>query len=114
MQWLQKLSNNNSTRTKPRVNGYAQRRPKSMTVSLTMKSKMVIGGNWGNIATFKPKVTIGICGKNCAGLVGPALESVAKQDFPHKLMEIVFVDGGSTDTTLKVVQNHLSQMDIVS
>jgi len=59
-----------------------------------------------------PKVTIGMCGRNCANIVGYALESVAQQDFPHDQMEIVFVDDGSEDNTLNVVKECFSRMDI--
>ena len=63
---------------------------------------------------MKPKVTIGICGQNCQDTVVTALDSVAKQDFPHELMEIVFIDDGSQDKTLRVVKDSLSKIDIVS
>ena len=63
---------------------------------------------------MKPRVTIGMCGMNCQNTVAAALESVAKQDFSHELMEIVFVDDGSRDNTLSVVKNYLSKMDIAS
>jgi glycosyltransferase involved in cell wall biosynthesis len=63
---------------------------------------------------LNPKVTIGICGRNCADFVVTALESAANQDFPHELMEIVFVDDGSEDRTLEVVTKYLSKLTIVS
>jgi glycosyltransferase involved in cell wall biosynthesis len=66
------------------------------------------------VAGLKPKVTIGICGRNCQDTVRDALESVAEQDYPHELMEVVFVDDGSEDNTLKVVEEYLSRTDIVS
>lgn len=61
---------------------------------------------------MKPKVTIGICGRNCESIVGFAIESVALQDFPHELMEILFVDDGSEDNTVKVAEGYLSKTDI--
>jgi glycosyltransferase involved in cell wall biosynthesis len=61
---------------------------------------------------LNPKVTIGICGRNCADFVVTALESAANQDFPHDSMEIVFVNDGSEDNTLEVVKNYLSKKDI--
>lgn len=63
---------------------------------------------------MKPKVTIGMCGRNCADLVAFALESVVKQDFPHDLMEIIFVDDGSEDNTLNAVKDRFSRMDIAA
>jgi glycosyltransferase involved in cell wall biosynthesis len=65
-----------------------------------------------NVIVLKPKVTIGICGRNCGDLVGFAIQSVAHQDFPHELMEIVFVDDGSDDNTVEVAKNYLSKTDI--
>ena len=64
------------------------------------------------VAGLKPKVTIGICGRNCQNTVEDALESVAKQDYPHESMDVVFVDDGSQDNTVIVVKNHLSQMNM--
>ena len=63
---------------------------------------------------MKPKVTIGICGMNCADIVSFALNSVARQDYPHEMMEILFVDDGSQDNTLSVVKKRLSRIDIPS
>jgi glycosyltransferase involved in cell wall biosynthesis len=63
---------------------------------------------------LKPKVTIGICGRNCQNIVCSALKSVDKQDFPHELMEIVFVDDGSEDNTVEIVKRILDEMDIDS
>jgi glycosyltransferase involved in cell wall biosynthesis len=61
---------------------------------------------------MKPKVTIGMCGRNCQDVVAKALESIARQNFPHDLMEVVFVDDGSEDDTARLVKNCLSRMDV--
>lgn len=60
----------------------------------------------------KPKVTIGICVRNCEVFIKEAIESVANQDFPHELMEIIVVDDGSEDKTLSIVLNLVSKVDI--
>ena len=60
----------------------------------------------------KPKVTIGMCVRNCESFVSKAINSVLNQDFPHRLVEIIIVDDGSRDGTLKVVLDLASKMDM--
>lgn len=61
---------------------------------------------------MKPKVTIGICVRNGAFTLHEAIESVMAQDYPHKLMEVIFVDDGSTDDTCSVINDYISKIDI--
>jgi glycosyltransferase involved in cell wall biosynthesis len=61
---------------------------------------------------MKPKVTIGICVRNCEDYIKEAIDSIRNQDFPHELMELIFVDDGSEDNTLSVIQECVSNMDI--
>lgn len=61
---------------------------------------------------LKPKVTIGICARNSQQILRSAIESAVRQDFPHELMEIVFVDDGSEDRTLNVMKEYASKIDI--
>jgi len=58
----------------------------------------------------KPEVTIGICVRNSAATLREAIESITLQDFPHKLMEIIFVDDGSTDETLSIIMRYAPRM----
>lgn len=60
----------------------------------------------------KPKVSVGICVKDGADSIGEAVDSVLSQDYPHTLMEILLVDGGSKDETIPIIQKHLSNSDI--
>ena len=60
----------------------------------------------------EPIVTIGICARNCQNTIGQALYSVGRQDYPHEKMEIVIVDDGSEDGTLRVVQEYTKKTDI--
>lgn len=57
-------------------------------------------------------VTVGICVKNGAQTITSALESVLSQTFPHHLMEVIVVDDGSQDDTLKLVESYVSQVDM--
>lgn len=65
-------------------------------------------------ARVKPIVSVGMCVRNCENTLRDAIESVAKQDFPHELMEIIFVDDGSEDCTPELISNYVSRMDINS
>jgi glycosyltransferase involved in cell wall biosynthesis len=61
---------------------------------------------------MKPTVTIGMCLRDCENTLRGAIESVIKQDFPHELMEIVFVDDGSKDGTFQIMSSYVSRIDI--
>jgi glycosyltransferase involved in cell wall biosynthesis len=61
---------------------------------------------------MKPKVTIGVCVRNCDDCVNEAIDSIVDQDFPHELIELIFVDDGSEDNTLSIIQQRISKMDI--
>lgn len=51
------------------------------------------------IATFNSKRTLKMC-----------LESVRKQEYDKKLIEIIIVDGGSSDSTLKIAKNYKTKI----
>jgi len=61
---------------------------------------------------MKPKVTIGICVRNCEDFIKEAIDSIINQDFPHELVEVIFVDDGSEDETLSIINDYASKMDI--
>jgi len=61
---------------------------------------------------IKPKVTIGVCVRNCAPTIRDAIESIIAQDYPHELMEVIFVDDGSEDETLSIIKEYESKMDM--
>ena len=60
---------------------------------------------------MKTKVTIGVCVRNCENMIKEAIESIIDQDFPHELMEVIFVDE-SEDNTLSIIQEYVSRIDI--
>lgn len=59
-----------------------------------------------------PKITIGVCVKNGAADIGKAITSIMEQDFPHENIEVIFVDDGSEDDTLSVIQSYLPKLDM--
>jgi glycosyltransferase involved in cell wall biosynthesis len=61
---------------------------------------------------LKSKVTLGVCVRNCERYIGEAIESILNQDYPHSLMELVFVDGDSEDSTRTIVEGSISKSDI--
>jgi len=61
---------------------------------------------------MKPKVTIGVCVKNAEATIKDAIESILVQDFPHELMEVIFVDDGSKDGTLSIIESYVPKMDM--
>lgn len=60
----------------------------------------------------RPLVTIGVCVKNCEDTIKDAIESIMSQDFPHELVEVIFVDDGSTDRTLSIIEGYVPKMDM--
>ncbi len=66
----------------------------------------------GDSCAMAPKVTIGVCVRNSETSVKEAIDSILDQDFPHELMEVIFVDDGSEDGTLRVILDSVSRMDM--
>lgn len=62
----------------------------------------------------KTRVTIGMCIRNAEATIREAIESVVNQDFTHQLMELIIVDGHSTDDTMSIVSDYLGKIDIES
>ena len=61
---------------------------------------------------MRPKVTVGVCVRNCESFIKEAIDSIINQDFPHELMEVIFVDDGSEDNTLSIIKEYVSRIDI--
>ena len=61
---------------------------------------------------MKPFVSIGVCVKNSSSTLRDAIESIINQDFVHELMEVIFVDDGSEDNTLSIIEECVSRIDI--
>ena len=50
--------------------------------------------------------------RNCEDTVGEAIESIMKQDYPHELIEVIFVDDGSGDRTLSIIRDYAPKIDM--
>jgi len=64
------------------------------------------------VCILNPKVTIGVCVRNCQDTLGKVIEGIMAQDYPHELMEVIFVDDGSEDGTLSIVERYVAKMDM--
>jgi glycosyltransferase involved in cell wall biosynthesis len=60
-----------------------------------------MGLNVNNSA--KPFVTIGLCVRNNSDCIKEAYNSIINQDFPRDQLELLFVDDGSSDRTVAVI-----------
>lgn len=59
-----------------------------------------------------PALTVLIPARNEEADIERCLEAVLSQDHPHDLMEVVLVDGGSTDRTVEVASRVLEVSDV--
>jgi glycosyltransferase involved in cell wall biosynthesis/ubiquinone/menaquinone biosynthesis C-methylase UbiE len=55
-----------------------------------------------------PKVTVVIPMMNEKAYIGKCLESILTQDYPHELVEILVVDGGSRDGSIEIVEGFVA------
>lgn len=61
---------------------------------------------------MKPMVTVGVCVRNSAATLREAIESILCQDYPHELMEVIFVDDGSEDETLSIIKSYVPKINM--
>ncbi len=57
-------------------------------------------------------VTVGICIRNAEESIKSVIESVLNQDFPKDQIEIIFVDDGSDDRTLEIIEDFISRIEV--
>jgi glycosyltransferase involved in cell wall biosynthesis len=61
---------------------------------------------------MNPLVTVGLCVRNCEDYINETIKSLLSQDFPHALIEVVAVDGNSTDKTLSIIKKELGKSNV--
>jgi len=59
------------------------------------------------------KTTVGVCVKNNERTVEGAIDSILNQKYPKELMQIIIVDGCSTDRTLPIIKNMTSEKHMI-
>ena len=47
---------------------------------------------------------------NCGNFLNLCLDSIANQDYPKELIEILIIDGGSTDDTVEIAKNYTDKI----
>jgi len=60
------------------------------------------------------RVTIGICAKNSEKTINNTVRSLLTQDYPLEKIQIVFVDDGSNDQTLNIINKICSEINIIT
>ncbi len=58
------------------------------------------------------KITVGVCVKNNERTIKTTIESILNQKYPRELMQVIIVDGCSTDRTLPIIENLTSKRDM--
>lgn len=59
-----------------------------------------------------PTVSIAMCVKNVEHTVKAAVESILNQDYPLELIELIIIDGCSSDNTISIIKKSLSNHNI--
>ena len=52
--------------------------------------------------------------RNSENIIREAIDSIINQDYPHEITEVIFVDDGSVDKTLSVIESYVPKMDMVT
>jgi len=58
------------------------------------------------------KVTVGMCVKNSERTIKGAIDGLLNQKYPREQMQVIIVDGCSTDRTLPIIKNVTSEMEM--
>lgn len=58
------------------------------------------------------KITIGVCVKNSERTIKGAIAGIFNQKYPREQMQVIIVDGCSTDRTVPIIRNMALEMDM--
>ena len=58
------------------------------------------------------KITVGVCVKNSERTIKGAIDGILNQNYPREQMQVIIVDGCSTDRTLPIIKNMISETDM--
>jgi glycosyltransferase involved in cell wall biosynthesis len=58
------------------------------------------------------KTTVGVCVKNSERTIKGAIAGILNQNYPREQMQVIIVDGCSTDRTLPIIKNMISETDM--
>src|SRR5208282_5448025 len=61
---------------------------------------------------MESQITVGICVKNAQSTIGETIESILAQNYRRDLVEIIVVDGNSSDATLSIVRKIVSKTNM--
>lgn len=62
-------------------------------------------GSYMGLREINPEISVAITTYNSATTIDRVLEALISQDYPHELIEVIVVDGGSIDNTLEIVKS---------
>src|SRR5208282_6032604 len=61
---------------------------------------------------MKPEITVGVCVRNAQRTIAETIEGILEQDYSHDLLELIVVDGNSSDATLSIVRKLISKTNV--
>lgn len=87
---------------KPGVGQLGTYSPRPVSLSLLNSDLQLCGQDW-------PRISIVVPSFNQGRFIGATLRSIIDQQYPN--LELIVVDGGSTDNTLDVLKHYEAQLD---
>ena len=63
-----------------------------------------------NLNENLPSISIIIPTYNCERFLAKCIDSIKMQDYPKELIEIIIIDGGSSDKTLEIAKSYTNKI----